>query len=61
MLQLLQGAVSCIWYGLRVCVLSEREGTNRVGCSLLAMQVALWAVGRVHGVCRLVREKGEYC
>lgn len=58
-LQLLQGPVSCIWHCSRVCVLFETEGTNWAGCSFLAVQVALWEVGRAHGVSRLVREKKE--
>lgn len=59
-LQLLQGPVSRVWHGLRACVFFEREGTNWVGCSLLMVQAALWAVGRVHGVSRLAREKKNF-
>lgn len=57
MLHLLQGPVSCIWHGSKVCALFEREGTNWVASSA----GALWAVGRIQGASRLVREKREYC
>lgn len=30
MFQLLQGPVSCIWHGSKVCAHFEREGTNWV-------------------------------